>query len=233
MRVMILAAGKGVRLKPLTDRIPKPMMEVGGISLLGRTLTRIASYKPELVVINTYHLADLMIKHVGDGSAWGLNVVWSREEKLLETGGGMCNALHHLGGEPVLVINGDILWDCDLNELLDSFDPRRMDAMLGLVDNPSDKPGDFLPLWNGRLIRASGCGTMTYSGIMVLRPLVLVDYPVVPFSLNRIFDDSMGKGRLFGLPLIGRWMDIGTPHRLDEARNLWPATPDAMNQIKT
>lgn len=224
MKVMILAAGKGVRLKPLTDRIPKPLMEVGGIPLLDRTLARLAPYRPEMVVINAYHLADVLIKHVGDGSAWGVEVVWSREERLLETGGGIRQALPLLGEEPILVINGDILWECDLHELIATFDPKRMDALLGLVENPPNKQGDFLPLWNGRLIRASGCGTMTFSGVQVLRPSVLADYPIEPFSLNRVFDDSMGKGRLFGQTLFGRWMDIGTPQRLEEARQLWTAS---------
>lgn len=221
MKVMILAAGKGVRLRPLTDRLPKPMVPIAGRPVIDHTLERVAALRPELVVINVHHLAELLIRHVGDGSAWGLQVVWSREERLLDTGGGVRRALSWLGEEPVLVINGDVLWEGDLAGLINAFDPRRMDAQLGLVANPPDHQGDFLPLWNSRLIRASGCGAMTFSGIQVLQPDRLASFPDMPFSLNRLYDDGISRGRLFGMPLPGRWSDIGTPERLDAARKLW------------
>ncbi|MBF0453872.1 MAG: nucleotidyltransferase family protein [Magnetococcales bacterium] len=223
MNAMILAAGKGERLQPLTNHIPKPMVEVGEKSIIQHTLEGVAALGINRVVINAWHLADKLIRHVGTGGQWGVEVAWSREDRLLNTGGGVRNALAQLGEETTLLVNGDILWDLDLQPLLDGFDKGKMDGLLGLIANPPYKKSDFFcPAQGGELIRAHGKeGGYTYAGIMVFRPGALADYPLEPFSLNHFFDDAMASGRLFGQPLSGRWADMGTPQRLAQVQKEW------------
>ncbi|MBF0143851.1 MAG: nucleotidyltransferase family protein [Magnetococcales bacterium] len=220
MKAMILAAGRGERLRPLTDRIPKPLVEVGGEPLIGHSLRRLAALGIREVVINAWHLADQLIARIGDGSAWGVEVVWSREEILMETGGGVRLALPLLGDEPFLVVNGDLLWRLELEALLGAFARSRMDALLGLVANPPWGKGDFVrEAATGRLSRAGGApGSFTYSGIQILNPEAVAPFAPVPFSLNLLYDQAIARGRLHGVPLVGSWFDIGTPERLAEAR---------------
>ncbi|MEO5345432.1 MAG: nucleotidyltransferase family protein [Magnetococcus sp. YQC-9] len=223
MHAMILAAGYGKRLRPLTDTCPKPLVEMGGRPLLDHTLRRLAALKIRRVVINVHHLAEQIIAHVGDGAAFGLEVVWSREEVLLETGGGVRQALPLLGEEPFLAINGDVVWDLELSPLMNGFDPVRMDGLLGVVPTPDGGRGDFiLDDEEGRLKRSvAGESGWIYSGLQRVRPAALLDYPIEPFSLNRFYDDAMGNGRLFGVVLNGFWADIGTPERLEKTRKAW------------
>lgn len=228
MNAMILAAGKGERLKPLTDHTPKPMVEVAGKSVIAHTLGRLAALGIGRAVVNVWHLADKLIGYVGDGSGFGVEVVWSREDRLLNTGGGVRNALSKLGDDVTLLVNGDILWDLKLTPLIEEFDGQKMDALLGLIANPHYKKSDFL-LQNtstaggsGLLRRAHGMdGGYTYSGIMIFRPQAFAEYPLQPFSLNRFFDDAMGVKRLFGMPLHGNWADMGTAERLARVQKEW------------
>ena len=223
MNAMILAAGRGERLGPLTDRIPKPLVPVGDRPVIEHTLSGLARHGIRRVVINVWHLADKLMAHVGDGSAWRMSVTWSREQRLMNTGGGVRQALPLLGDAPFLAVNGDILWNADLSPLLAGFDAGRMDGLLGLVVNPPDGEGDFLcdPA-DGRLLRGRRQpGAWTYSGIQVLRPQALAVYPEEPFSLNRFYDDAIARGRLFGRVLEGNWADMGTPQRLESARRVW------------
>ena len=154
---------------------------------------------------------------------WGVEVVWSREDRLLNTGGGVRNALPKLGEAASILVNGDVLWDLDLRPLLADFDEKKMDAILGLITNPPYKKSDFLcPSAGGPLLRAHEiAGGYTYSGIMIFRPQALMKYPLEPFSLNRFFDDAMAVERLSGLPLSGRWADMGTPERLAQVQKEW------------
>lgn len=222
MKAMVLAAGRGTRLAELTQSTPKPMVRVGTESVIGHTLRRLSRHGFQDVVVNAHHLADLLMTHVGDGTNWGVQVTWSVEEELLETGGGVCHALSLLGENPFLAVNGDILWDMDLQPLLHGFDPEIMDACLGLVANPIGFHGDFLLHDDGRLQRGAGvAGSMTYCGIQVIHPAALAGFPVVPFSLNRLYDQSMARGRLFGMALSGSWLDMGTPERLALAEKIW------------
>lgn len=220
---MILAAGRGERLRPLTDHLPKPMVEVAGRSILEHTVRRVKALGVERVVINAWHLADTLMAFVGDGRPWGVQIVWSREERLLDTGGGVRKALPMLGDQPVLLINGDVLWELDVTQLWERFDEQRMDGLLALVPDPPYKKSDFLLATpEGKLVRArQQTGGHTYAGIMVFRPAALSVYPLEPFSLNRFFDDAMARGTLFGLPLSGRWADMGTPQRLAQAQKEW------------
>lgn len=222
MKGMILAAGLGKRLRPLTDTLPKPMVEMGGRPLLEQTLLQMVALGVDEVVINVHHLADQIVDHVQDGSTWGGRVVWSREEILLDTGGGVCKALPLLGVAPFLAINGDVAWKMDLQPLMELMDTGKMDALLGMVPVAGEGAGDFVVETDGRLRRAGkGDKGLIYSGIQMLRPGALTDYSVEPFSLNRFYDDAIATGRLYGLPLMGYWADIGTLERLTAARQEW------------
>ncbi|MBF0462819.1 MAG: nucleotidyltransferase family protein [Magnetococcales bacterium] len=222
MHAMILAAGRGERLRPLTDHTPKPLVAVQGRPVIVYTLLRLARLGITHIVINACHLADKLVDHVGDGSRWGVQVTWSREERCLDTGGGVVNALHHMGDAPFLVINGDILWNVDLQPFLSAFAPAQMDGLLGMVAPPTESGGDFLcEAQTGRLWRAKGDPNgMTYAGILVVAPRALAHYSPVPFSLNHFFDAALQTGRLRGFPLQGQWADMGTPERLAKAAQM-------------
>lgn len=222
MNVMILAAGRGTRLGVLTDAVPKPLVDVGGKSVIERTIERLAHMGFRRIVINVHHLAEKLIARVGDGHRWGVTIAWSPEESLLNTGGGVRRALPLLGDAPFLAINGDILWDLDLTPLLRGFDHDNDDVMLGLVPNSHGHPGDFRLRPDGLLERAVATpDSLTYCGIQIIRPAAMLPYPMQPFSLNRFYDDAIADDRLRGVPLSGRWTDMGTPERLDHARLHW------------
>ncbi|MGN7613137.1 nucleotidyltransferase family protein [Magnetococcales bacterium HHB-1] len=225
MKAMILAAGKGTRLGPLTQSTPKPLVQINGVPVIEHTLQRLADAGFKEVVINAWHLAEKLMHTVGDGHTWGLSVKWSKERRLLETGGGVCNALPLLGNEPFLVINGDILWDFDLEPFLDAYDPNRFDAFLGLIHRQDDHGGDFLLQRDGSLKRAIGADhSLIYCGVQILHPQALKEYTIEPFSLNVIYDDCQKQGRLGGYHLWGHWADMGTPARLQQAeQRLWLA----------
>ncbi|MEO5363676.1 MAG: nucleotidyltransferase family protein [Magnetococcus sp. DMHC-8] len=216
VHAMILAAGRGERLRPLTDHIPKPLVAVQGRPVIVYALLRLALLGVTRIVINACHLADQLMDHVGDGTRWGVQVTWSREQQCLDTGGGVVNALHHMGDAPFLVVNGDILWNVNLQAMLATFDPQQMDGLLGLVMPPEGSGGDFvLDTETGQLRRAAGAANaLTYSGLLMVAPQALAHYPPVPFSLNRFFDDALQNGRLRGFALQGGWADMGTPERL-------------------
>ncbi|MBF0625982.1 MAG: nucleotidyltransferase family protein [Magnetococcales bacterium] len=223
MKAMILAAGRGTRLKELGRHTPKPLITVGDRAVIEHTLAALADQGFREIVINAHHLAERLMERVGDGSRWGVRVTWSAEDVLMNTGGGIRQALPLLGHDPFLTVNGDILWETALTSLTAVFAPGVMDGLLGLVPNPPDGLGDFLLAADGRLTRASPGlpGALTYSGIQVLRPGALSPYPVSPFPLNRFHDDVIAAGRLHGRLLPGRWADMGTPERLERARRDW------------
>jgi MurNAc alpha-1-phosphate uridylyltransferase len=229
VKAMILAAGRGTRLGALTQTTPKPLMPVRGLPVIDHTLRALAPLGISQVVINCCHLADILMAHVGDGARWNLHVQWSHEPVLLETGGGVCQALPLLGDEPFLAINGDILWHMDLEPFLGTFRRGCMGALLGLIPPPADRGlhgGDFIRHTDGTLVRGRGRpGSLTYTGIQVLDPQVLRQYPVVPFSLNRVYDDLLAAGQLYGEPLAGAWSDIGAPQSLRHADLHWPHIP--------
>lgn len=230
MKAMVLAAGRGTRLKTLTQTCPKPLVEVAGRPVIEHTLLHLAQAGIRDVVINVHHLGKRLMERLGDGTQLGINILWSPEVELLETGGGVCNALPLLGDDPFLVVNGDIMWDLDLTPLMDHFGgvatghslTEHLDVVLGLVPNPSGFKGDFLCDAQGVLQRAHGVGPWTYCGIQMIHPRALQSFPVEPFSLNRLYDAAMKRGRLRGQPLQGRWIDMGTPERLARAERIWP-----------
>jgi len=215
VKAMILAAGRGERLRPLTDRLPKPLMEVGGESILAHQLRWLATAGFGEVVINLHHLGEQIADRFGDGSAWGLRIRYSREARLLETGGGIVNALPLLGDEPFLLLNGDIFTDFPLTAL-----PRQLAPGLGahLVVTPRPafrELGDF-DVAEGR-VTARGDGYV-YCGIAILDPAALAGRPAEPFSLRDVYFELIDRGALAAQVWDGYWTDIGSVEQLEAVR---------------
>lgn len=217
MRAMILAAGRGERLRPLTDHVPKPLVDVGGRPLIEHHLERLAAAGFNDVVINHSHLGSMLQEKIGDGDRWGIRIHWSGEQpQALETGGGIYQALPVLGAAPFLVINGDIWTDYALSRLRSI----KCDwAHLVLVPNPQHHPGGDFAL-EGAWIRNAGEPQYTFSGISVYHPRLFKGctagkFSVVPL-LRSAIDEHLVTGELFH----GAWGDIGTVERLESVRKI-------------
>lgn len=233
---MVLAAGLGLRMRPLSAQRPKPLIEVAGRSLLDRVLDRLEAAGVADVVVNAHYLAAQIVAHVAArnrDAALGENVAgatWvSRPARLrvsvetdrLETGGGVALALPLLGEAPFFVINGDVLWldgqQPALRRLAAAWDDAAMDALLLLQPTHSafgyDGEGDFRIAADGRLQRRPECGVAPhlFAGIQILSPRLLADAPAPPFSLNVVYDRAAAAGRLFGIGHDGHWFHVGTP----------------------
>lgn len=211
MKAMLLAAGRGERMRPLTDHCPKPLLPVAGKPLIGWHLSRLAAAGFTDVVINLSWLGEQIATALGDGAHHGVNIAYSREPwPALETGGGIFNALPLLGAGPFLLVNGDVYTDIDFSAL------RLGAADLGqlvLVPNPGHNlKGDFW-LQDGRLVEGGG-ERLTYAGIAMLRPELLAGAPGGRFPLLPWLNRAREAGRLGGQKHTGRWLDIGTPQRL-------------------
>jgi len=223
MKAMILAAGRGERLRPLTDTTPKPLIEVGGRTLLDHHLAALADAGFGEVVINLAWLGDRIRAAVGDGSRYGLHVRYSDEgEHALETAGGIVNALPLLGDEAFAVINGDIWTDYPRARLAP---PAAGDvAHLVLVDNPPHHPdGDFT--LTGDRVATDGGSHLTFAGIGVYRPELFRPRPPGVSALAPILRAAMAAGRVSGERHAGAWHDVGTPARLAEIEAHFAATP--------
>lgn len=209
---MILAAGRGERMRPLTDETPKPLLRVGGRSLLDRHLDALARAGFEDVVINLAWLGHRIREHVGDGSAFGLRVHYSDEgDRALETAGGIVNALPLLGTDPFLVINGDVYTDFPFQRA------RLADGQLArlvLVDNPPQhSAGDFALTADGRVTSDEGT-RLTYAGVGTFSPELFRDHAGGIAPLAPLLRDAIASGRVVGEHYHGQWHDIGTPERL-------------------
>ena len=213
MTAMILAAGRGERLRPITDNVPKPLVRVGGVSLLDRHLHRLADAGETRVVINLGWLGEQIVECIGSGSDYGLQVCYSPEyDQILETGGGIRRALPMLGQDPFWVLNGDIHTDLALPgiELADDCFGH-----LILVATPADKPvGDF-DLVEGK-IRNSDHPSYTFSGVALYRPEFLEQRSIERFSIVPLLREAADLGQLSGSLYGGQWADIGTPQKLDD-----------------
>ncbi len=210
---MILAAGRGRRMRPLTDQIPKPLLEVGGEPLIHHHLAAIFRAGIRRVVINHSHLGQMIEADLGDGSRWGLSIDYSPEpEGALETGGGIYNALPLLGEKPFLVINGDIWTDLDYAGI---GCPRNSLAHLVLVGNPIHNPAGDFQLVNGRVSEAAGT-RLTFSGIGIYRRALFTGCSGVSFPLGPLLRGNMESGVVSGEYFSGIWVDVGTPERLKE-----------------
>jgi MurNAc alpha-1-phosphate uridylyltransferase len=213
MKAMILAAGRGERLRPLTDAVPKPLVEVDGQTLLGRHLRRLAQAGFSQVVINVSHLAEKIIDRFGDGSGEGLRIAWSRERTPLETAGGIAQALALLGAEPFLLVNADIWCDYPFAGLR-GLDLAGRLAHLVLVPNPPQHPAGDFSLEAGAVGNAPS-PRYTYAGIAVISPTLVAD--VVPgrkAPLAPLWRAAAARGAVTGELYEGSWSDVGTAERL-------------------
>ena len=214
MKAMILAAGRGERLRPLTDRTPKSLVEVRGQSLLERHLMNIRRAGIEDVVINLGWLGAQIAERIGTGTAYGLNVAYSDEsDEILETGGGIHNALQQLGDEPFLVVNADILTDMPVPQVNLAADDM---GHLVMVNSPEYRAGGDFDLDEGR-IRNGESQSLTFSGVAVYRPEFFDGCEAGRFSIVPMLREAADAGLLQGSLYEGLWADVGTPDRLDAA----------------
>lgn len=215
MKVMILAAGRGERLRPLTDTIPKPMIKVDGKPLLGHLMTSLVKQGFKEFIVNHAHLGEQITNFLGDGRQWGVNIQFSEEEEGLETGGGIHFALPLLGSEPFLVINGDIWTDFPFSQLAER--PITKKAHLVLVNNPSHhQEGDFL--LKNELVNETKGVKLTFSGISVLTPDLFSRCKPGKFPLAPILREAVSQNQVSGQSYQGKWADVGSIERLDALR---------------
>lgn len=208
---MILAAGRGVRLRPLTDTCPKPLLPVRGRALIDYHLEKLAGLGVEDVVVNLSWLAPMLRAGLGDGSRWGLRLHYSEEgPEALETGGGIFQALPWLAPDPFLVVNGDVYTDFDFATLTL---PDAALAQLLLVPNPPHHPGGDFALSAGR-VQMQGEPRWTYAGIGLYRPALFEGCQPGRFPLLPLLVRASLAGRLQGQTYAGAWSDVGTPERL-------------------
>ena len=214
MKAMILAAGRGERMRPLTDHTPKPLLPVAGKTIIEHTINQLISAGFHDIIINHAHLGKQIEEHLGDGQHYGANIHYSPEgEQALETAGGIINALPLLGDEAFLVVNGDIATDFPFAELKS----QTVDlAHLVMVDNPEHHPrGDFGLDSTGR-ITETGTDRFTFSGIGLYRPELFSNIPAGISKLGPLLRQAIANQRVSGQKYAGFWMDIGTPERLQE-----------------
>src|ERR1700730_15737278 len=225
-RAIVLAAGVGPRMRPYNGHIPKPRVEIGGKSLIDYSLDRLADAGVESVVVNVHHLADILERHLAPRQRPHI-VISDERGELLGTGGGIAKALPKLGAAPFFLVNSDTVWldgvRPNFTRMAEAFDPRTMDAMLLLAPTTSSigyvGRGDFAMLPDGRLRRRQENEVVpfVYAGAAVLSPALFADAPSGAFSLTLLFDRVGVNGRLFGLPLEGVWMHVGTPEAVAAA----------------
>jgi len=225
---MVLAAGHGERMRPLTDKIPKPMVTLAGRPLIDHVLGRLAAAHVEKAVVNVHYLADQLEAHFRARKEKRPEIVFSDErDLLLDTGGGVKKALPLLGDGPFFVHNSDSVWSEGvtpaLDEMLRQWDPKRMDCLLLLAPLSSSMgysgKGDFSMSPDGRLERRGERQVVpfAFAGVSLCDQRLFETAPGGRFSLNLLWDRSLQAGRLFGIRLDGRWMHVGTPEALKEA----------------
>jgi MurNAc alpha-1-phosphate uridylyltransferase len=225
---MVLAAGLGQRMRPITRTLPKPLVRISGKTLIDYTLDRLAEAGIETAVVNVHHLADLVEGHLR-GRTRPRIVISDERDVLLETGGGLKRALPLLGDEPFLTLNSDSLWiegpTPNLTRLIEAWDPQRMDILmllaLGATSVGYDGRGDFTMDSQGRLQRRKEreIAPFVYAGVAIVKPDLLRDTPDGPFSANLLYDRAIADGRLYGLRLDGQWLHVGDPPSIAAAEH--------------
>ena len=221
-RAMVLAAGLGLRMRPITEHTPKPLVSVAGRTMLDRALDHLAVAGVSHFVVNTHWLADKVAAHLSGRPG----ITLSHEDELLETGGGVAKALPHLGDEPFYVVNSDIIWTDGatpaLRRLAEAWDDSRMNALLLLQRTATamgyEGPGDFFLDAEGvpRRRRDREVAPLLFSGVQILSPRLFRDAPAGRFSLNVLYDRALEDGRLFAILHDGRWYHVGTPDALPQ-----------------
>ena len=221
MKAMILAAGRGVRMGALTDALPKPLLQIGGTSLIERHLTRLASSGISDVVINLSYRGAEIRQRLGGGARFGVAIAYSEEgEPPLETGGGILRALPLLGAEPFMLVNSDVCTDFPFAAFAGT-----KESTLVLVPNPTHHPrGDFGIDASGDVTAAPPL--LTYGGIAVLSPELFAGFRPGRQPLKPVLDAAIAKRALRGRRYDGTWIDVGTPERLDEAHR-WVVASEA------
>jgi len=225
---MVLAAGLGTRMRPLTNTRPKCLVTVNGKTLMDHMLDRLAGAGITRVVVNVHAFADMLEAHLKTRRDRDLEILISDERaQLMETGGGVRQALHLLGDAPFVVCNTDSIWEepqgSAIKRLIDGFDFARMDSRLMLADMNAclgfDTPGDFTmsDLGTIALRGAAASAPWAYTGVQIVRPDTIANEPIEPFSFKRIWERSIFSGRLFGGTLDGFWMHVGDPAARDAA----------------
>ncbi len=212
MKAMILAAGRGARMQPLTDITPKPLLTVAGRPLIVYHLLALAKAGIADVVINTWYLGEQIIELIGSGARFGLNISYSMEDPLLDTGGGIAKALILLGKDPFIVLSADIFTDFPLHTLPKT--PIGL-AHLVLVDNPSYKPSGDFSLNKGQVSLLDTTNNLTYANIGIYRPEFFVAAPKGPFPLANLLRHHVADNLVTGQYYSGVWHNIGTPLELE------------------
>jgi len=223
---MVLAAGLGARMRPLTDGTPKPLIVVGGKVLIDHVLDRLVEVNVEIAVVNVHHLADKVEQHLAGRRAPRIEISDERDD-LLDTGGGVVKALPSLGAAPFFHLNSDAIWidgvRPNLIRLAEAFDPARMDALLLLAATSTSigygGRGDFTMAPDGRISRRREGEVVpfVYAGVAILSAVLFSTAPPGAFSLNLLFDRAIEAGRLYGLRLEGVWMHVGTSEAIAAA----------------
>lgn len=225
-RAMIMAAGLGTRMRPLTDDRPKPLVEVAGRTLIDHALDRLVAAGVTLAVVNVHYKAEMVMEHLA--KRHDVEIRFSVEkDALLGTGGGVVKALPHFDGQPFFIMNSDTIWVEGIGHALDRmiarWDPETMDALLLLAAMTTalgfEGPGDFNMDADGRLSRVDErrLSPFAYPGVQIVHPRLFDSAPAGGFSTNRVWDDAIAAGRLFGVRLDGVWIHVGTPDAVREA----------------
>jgi MurNAc alpha-1-phosphate uridylyltransferase len=225
---MILAAGLGTRMRPLTDAMPKPLVAVGGKPLINHVLDHLAAVGVETAVVNVHHFADQIEQHLKPRRAPKI-VISDERDAVLGTGGGVVKALPLIGAAPFFVLNSDTLWidgvKPNLERLAAAFQPAAMDALLMLAPTATSVGyggrGDFAMAPDGKLRRRPEREVVpfVYAGIAILSPALFQETPSGAFALTQLFDRAIEQERLYGLRLEGVWMHVGTPDAVAAAEH--------------
>ncbi len=225
-RGMIMAAGLGVRMRPLTDDRPKPLIEVGGRTLLDHAIDRFKAVGVKMIVVNVHYKADMIVAHLKKRTDVEIRIQDERQE-LLNTGGALKKALPHFAGEPFLTYNSDSIWlegmGANLDRLTQRWNDAEMDCLMLLAPTFSaigyDDRGDFTMDANGRLARREPqrVAPFAWPGVQIIHPRLIEKGKGDVFSTNQLWDVAIEAGRLYGLRLEGKWMHIGTPQARAEA----------------
>lgn len=217
MKAMILAAGLGNRMRPLTLHTPKPLLEVGGKPLIVWHIEKLAAIGVNEIVINTAWLGEKLAQALGDGSQFGIKILWSHEGEGLETAGGIINALPLLGDEPFILVNGDVWTTMDFAPLLNVELGENL-AHLVLVQNPEQHPNGDFTLADGKAYtfdqQISG-ENLTFSGVSVIHPKMFAGLEAGKSPLAPLLKAAMLENKIAASKLTGIWVDVGTPERLN------------------
>ncbi|RFC66248.1 nucleotidyltransferase family protein [Fulvimarina endophytica] len=223
---MMLSAGLGKRLRPITSTVPKPLVEVRGKALIDYGIDALVKAGVERIVVNVHYLPDLMRAHLRKRQDVEI-VISDESDQLLDSGGGIVRALPHLGNEPFYVLNSDTFWiesyRANLDVLSDLWRPERMDVALLIADMAQatgyDGRGDFVMDASGELMRREerDMSPFIYAGAGIFKPELFAGRDALPFSLNAIFDTAIEANRLFGVRLSGLWLTVGTPPAIRQA----------------